>query len=232
MTAAPGPLTEFEVVALHLAAEAGLVLTSRPKRSGIVKAAVAQIEIDEAGVVGDTIVDKVHHGNVDQAVYLYAAEDYEWWSNRLGIELSPGCFGENITTWGVDLSAALVGDMLRFDGAELQVTSPRIPCDTFSAHMNQPDWIRRFRDAERPGVYCRVLQGGNVTVGQAAKYAKYQGPTIGVLEAQDQFYNGFGDRDDAFVARGLAGPLHYKERPVWEQEQLRRTAQREQAPLD
>jgi MOSC domain-containing protein YiiM len=42
------------------------------------------------------IVDKKHHGGVDQAVYIYTRPDLDWWSAELGQKLAPGTFGENL----------------------------------------------------------------------------------------------------------------------------------------
>ncbi len=55
------------------------------------------VEITSNGLTGDAISDTENHGGVDQAVYLFGEPDYEWWSEELGYELSPGAFGENLT---------------------------------------------------------------------------------------------------------------------------------------
>lgn len=203
-----------------------MVATARPKLSGIRKAAVRNVDLDEFGLVGDTIVDTEHHGGADQAVYVYAADDYAWWSEQLGRELAPGTFGENITvdTLGAPWAEINVGDIYAFGQVELQVTSPRIPCDTFTAHMQETDWIRRFRDARRPGMYCRVLAGGGLTVGDAGIRRSYSDPTHTVLESQDLFYDSIDDYDDAFITRALAGPMHANVRASLVAEMARRAA--------
>src|SRR5262249_34344339 len=66
-----------------------------------------------SGLQGDTIGDRKHHGGDDQAVYAYAREDLDWWQQHLGRELGPGAFGENLTTRGLDLTGALVGERWR-----------------------------------------------------------------------------------------------------------------------
>ena len=52
--------------------------------------------LEEAGVRGDSIVNTEHHGGVDQAVYAYSADDYDWWTNETGRDVTPGLFGENL----------------------------------------------------------------------------------------------------------------------------------------
>jgi MOSC domain-containing protein YiiM len=119
-----------------------------------------------SGLVGDFIGDRRHHGGDDQAVYAYALEDLQWWSDELGQPLRCGQFGENLTTAGVDVNGARIGERWRVgDDLELQVTDPRIPCGTFRGWMNRAGWLRTFVTAQRPGTYLRVVTPGTVREG-------------------------------------------------------------------
>lgn len=119
-----------------------------------------------SGLVGDFIGDRRHHGGDDQAVYAYAAEDLQWWSRELGATPPFGRFGENLTTEGVDVSWARIGERWAVGGdVELQVTGPRIPCATFRGWMGRSGWLKDFVAACRPGAYLRVLVPGAVRVG-------------------------------------------------------------------
>lgn len=93
----------------------------------------------------------------DQAVYLYSTEDYAWWEGELGRRLEPGLFGENLTVSSFGSDELRIGDRFVVGDVVLELTSCRIPCDVFAARMNEPQWIRRFRDARRPGAYARRL---------------------------------------------------------------------------
>lgn len=119
-----------------------------------------------SGLAGDAVCDQRHHGGDDQAVYAYAREDLDHWQRELGRDLGNGCFGENLTTTGIDLSQAVVGETWRI-GAELvlQVSDPRIPCRTFAGFLGERGWIRRFTETACPGTYLRVLQPGSVQAG-------------------------------------------------------------------
>ena len=48
-----------------------------------------------------------------------------------------------------------IGDRLHIGEVILEVTAPRIPCDTFATRVGDPTFIERFRKAGRPGFYCR-----------------------------------------------------------------------------
>jgi MOSC domain-containing protein YiiM len=64
----------------------------------------------EVGLLGDRVYDVKHHGGVDQAVYGYAREDLDGWEAELGRPLQNGVFGENLTTVGLDVNGALIGE--------------------------------------------------------------------------------------------------------------------------
>lgn len=119
-----------------------------------------------SGVVGDFIGDVKHHGGDDQAVYAYAIEDYAWWSAELGRELAPALFGENLTTRGLDLYGAVVGEQWRVgETVILETTFGRIPCATFQHRMGEPRWIKRFAATNRTGAYLRILVEGEISPG-------------------------------------------------------------------
>ncbi|MFE5126457.1 MOSC domain-containing protein [Streptomyces sp. NPDC056669] len=119
-----------------------------------------------SGLSGDDVCDTRHHGGDDQAVYAYAREDLDVWEQELGRELANGAFGENLTTSGIDVSGARIGERWRV-GNELllEVTSPRIPCRTFAGWLGERGWLKRFTQAAVPGAYLRVLEPGEVRSG-------------------------------------------------------------------
>jgi MOSC domain-containing protein YiiM len=119
------------------------------------------------GLAGDQIYDRRHHGGPDQAVYAYAVEDQQWWSTELGRQVAPGSFGENLTTYGMDVTGAVIGERWQVgeDGLALEVTCPRIPCNTFQGWMDEPHWVRRFTEHGAPGAYLRVVSPGTVGAG-------------------------------------------------------------------
>jgi MOSC domain-containing protein YiiM len=122
-----------------------------------------------SGLVGDTIGNQKLHGGDDQAVYAYAREDLDTWETRLGRPLTNGMFGENLTTSGVEVTEARVGERWRvgIDGLVLEISAPRTPCRTFSAFLQLDDWIKTFTDAAKPGAYLRIISPGTVRAGDA-----------------------------------------------------------------
>ena len=121
------------------------------------------------------------HGGLDQAVYAYSAEDYAWWSNELSREIAPGTFGENLTIAGfpTDMNA---GERLLIGDVVLEATAPRIPCSKLAAQMQDSNFGLAFRRAERPGVYFRVLNEGEVSVGDGVTFVENLDGNVSMLE--------------------------------------------------
>ncbi|BCJ60695.1 MOSC domain-containing protein [Micromonospora endophytica] len=120
----------------------------------------------EVGLAGDRVYDVAHHGGTDQAVYAYAREDLDRWAAELDRTLDSGSFGENLTTVGVEVNRALIGDRWRV-GSDLvlEVSCPRLPCGTFQGWLRESGWIKRFTLAAVPGAYLRVIEPGQVRAG-------------------------------------------------------------------
>ncbi|MEU4094690.1 MOSC domain-containing protein [Streptomyces sp. NPDC026673] len=120
------------------------------------------------GLAGDRVYDVAHHGGADQAVYAYAREDLDGWERALDLPLRNGMFGENLTTLGLEVNGALIGERWRIGGpggAVLEVSCPRVPCATFQGWLEQGGWIKRFTRAALPGAYLRVAEPGEIRAG-------------------------------------------------------------------
>lgn len=146
------------------------------------------VPVRRLGLDGDEQADLVNHGGPDQAIYVYAREDLDWWGDQLGRDLRDGLFGENITTTGLDVTNALVGERWRLGTAVVQVTSCRIPCVTFRNFTGEKGWVRRFAQAGRPGAYLRVLDEGAVSPGDPVTVLSRPREQVTMSEAMRAFY--------------------------------------------
>lgn len=137
----------------------------------------------QVGLSGDEVRDTRHHGGRDKAVYAYAAEDLAWWAAELGRDLADGSFGENLTTTGLDVTGAVIGERWAVgdDGLVLEVTYPRIPCRTFQGFMAEHRWVKRFYAHGASGAYLRVVTEGTVGAGDTLTVTQrpQHGVTIG-----------------------------------------------------
>ena len=184
---------------------------TQPKGNGLETTGIYKLPVDgpvqvgPLGIPGDFIGSLKHHGGPDQALYLYGDLDYRWWSAELGHELYPGTFGENLTLADFESARCNVGDRLVIGSVVLEFTAPRTPCSTLSRRMGDPQFIRLYRRAERPGVYCRVIREGTVKAGDLAQLIPYQAPTVSMLEIFLEHYA--SDRDPVLLRRMLAAPI-------------------------
>ncbi|GAA1361714.1 MOSC domain-containing protein [Streptomyces beijiangensis] len=136
------------------------------------------------GLAGDRVYDVKHHGGTDQAVYAYAREDLDGWEAELGRKLPNGSFGENLTTLGLDLNGALIGERWRIGrDVVLEVSVPRIPCVTFQGWLEQEGWLKRFTQAAVPGPYLRVIEPGEIRAGDPVEIIHRPGHDVTVALA-------------------------------------------------
>jgi MOSC domain-containing protein YiiM len=157
----------MRLVSVNVATPHILELAGRRHRTAIEKVPTLRaVQVGTGGLAGDRVASTRHHGGPDQAVYAYTTEDYAWWSSELGVALAPGTFGENLTVEGLASADLFIGDRLRVGpDVVLEVTSPRIPCATLAARMGDPQFVKRFACAGRPGPYLRVLAVGSLRAG-------------------------------------------------------------------
>jgi MOSC domain-containing protein YiiM len=181
------------VLSVNTGRAADAVLKGRQARTAICKRpAAGPVAIGRLGAAGDEQADLVEHGGPEQALYAYTREDLDWWVEQLQRELPDGMFGENVTTAGLDISGALIGETWRLGAAVVQVTSARLPCVTFAGWMDEKGWVRRFAAAGRPGAYLRVLEEGTVECGDLVEVLDRPAVRVTVADSMRAFY---GDTD-------------------------------------
>lgn len=181
--------------------------------TGIVKRPVDSAELRSpgpkkgglgSGVVGDFVGDQRHHGGDYQAVYAYAREELDAWQERLGRELVDGMFGENLTTIGVDVDGALVGERWRVgNDVVLEVAGPRIPCSTFASRMGEKGWVKRFTEVGNTGAYLAVVSPGTVRRGDRIEVVSRPDHGIGVRLAFRAFTGDLDAAERVLAARCL-----------------------------
>lgn len=156
-------------------------IDKRPVEGPVAVSAPGGEGIGAVGLDGDRVYDVEHHGGVDQAVYAYAREDLTGWEGELGRPLPNGVFGENLTTAGLDVNAALIGERWRVGpDVVLEVSCPRVPCGTFQGWMERDGWIKRFTQAALPGAYLRVIEAGDIRAGDPVEIVHRPGHDVSV----------------------------------------------------
>lgn len=181
-------MEQMRILSVNTGLAESLQVGGQVQLTGINKRPVRDsVHVGELGLANDSVCDSEHHGGVDQAVYVYSANDYVWWSQELDREIPYGTFGDNLTIaeFPDDMNAGdrlLVGDLI------LEATAPRIPCRTLAAKMQDSNFGLRFREAERPGVYFRVLNPGDVAAGDPVTLVEMPGESVSMLEIFRAWY--------------------------------------------
>jgi MOSC domain-containing protein YiiM len=182
---------------------------AKERFTGIFKRPVSgSVNVSFDGIEGDTICDAKNHGGADQAVYVYGLPDYDWWAARLQGELPPGTFGENLTISDLESAALNIGDRFHIGDEQpvvLEVTAPRIPCATLARRMGSRSFAEKFRDAERPGLYCRVIRPGQIRRSDPVGIERASKVTVSVLEVFRDFYDPM--LTAAAIRRFLSAPI-------------------------
>lgn len=135
---------------------ASVVAVNISESKGVQKVQVPRVELKENhGIVGDA-----HAGDWHRQVSLLAEESIDK-MRKLGLDLDPGAFAENITTLGIDLVSLPVGTRFELGSALLEVTQIGKECHQHCAIYHQAG------DCVMPkeGIFAKVLRGGDVRTG-------------------------------------------------------------------
>lgn len=133
--------------------------------SGINKRAIpGPWRIVREGLVGDVQADSRHHGGPEKALHHYPREHYAAWiaedPGLVDVLSSPGAFGENISTLGIDEGAICIGDVFAAGSTLIQVSQGRQPCWKLNVRFGRKGMALRVQQSGRTGWYYRVLREG------------------------------------------------------------------------
>jgi MOSC domain-containing protein YiiM len=212
----------MRVVSVNVGRAEPMKIGARTISTGIRKLPVEREHVGALGLAGDVVADEENHGGPDQALYLYSSEDYAWWADQLGAVPEPGTFGENLTLSSFGSDEVRIGDRYRVGPVLLEVTSARIPCSTFATRMGEPNWVKRFAEARRPGLYVRVRDPGEIAAGDPVERVGGGDGHPTVVELMDAWYD--AEPDPALLERLLAAPVAVRARGPLERKLARVSA--------
>jgi MOSC domain-containing protein YiiM len=113
------------------------------------------------GLSGDS------HAGTEKEVSLLAMESIDRLGRETKNSAEPGCFAENITTEGIDLTSLRIGTELWAGEAKLMVI--QIGKDPSQAHTYS------YQDHSllpSQGVFCKVIESGEIKVGDSVRVIK------------------------------------------------------------
>src|SRR4249919_2006039 len=187
--------TAAKVLSVNVGTVREFQYNGHPAKSAIWKApAVGRIAARGVNLAGDDQADRKAHGGPDKAVYAYAVEDLGWWAGEIGRPLESGELGENLTTEGIEVNGALVGERWAIGTTVLEVAEPRVPCWRLGVRMNDKMFPRRFNQALRPGAYLRIVAEGEVGAGDDIRVVERPAHDLTIREVFRIYIH---DRDEA-----------------------------------
>lgn len=179
----------MKVIAVNIGERKEVQWKSRTVTTGIFKYPVQEaIVLGKEDVVNDNVIDREHHGGIDQAAYAYATNHYDYWKEQYpDLEWDWGMFGENISIEDLDETQIHVGNQYKIGEALVEVTKPRQPCFKLGIRFNNMKVVKQFWNSTMSGLYFKVLQTGAVKAGDILELQKEcpENPTIAeVYEAK------------------------------------------------
>ncbi len=154
----------MKVISVNIGERKTIQWRKKTIETGIFKAPVNEpIFLDIEDVQNDAVVDRKHHGGIDQAVYAYSEDHYEYWKKLYpDLEWNYGMFGENLTISDLDETKIRVGSIYQLGEAKIEVTKPRAPCYKLGVRFNDPKIIKLFWNSTKSGIYFKILKTGFV----------------------------------------------------------------------
>lgn len=205
----------MRIASLNIGRQENIQIGGKTIPTGIYKdISFDKVEVNQQGFAKDVIVDTKSHGGADQAVYLYSLEDYAFWSKELQKDMPASTFGENITITNFGTSPLKIADRFQINGVVLEITFARIPCDKLGARMGNTKFVKRFVQAQRPGVYARVIKEGELRVGDIVRYLPTMENYPTVLELYDLWYA--RERNPELLRKGLEAPIAERARRAFQ----------------
>jgi MOSC domain-containing protein YiiM len=133
--------------------------------------------LETRGFVGDQATQP-YHGRLETAVCLHSLTHYQFWNTHYGMSLAAGGVGENLTLDSADESQVCVGDIVQIGSAQLQISSPRTPCETQARRVGRADWVALTLRTLRTGMYARVLAPGSLQAGDELLLVERPNPEL------------------------------------------------------
>ena len=135
--------------------------------TGIFKYPVNQpVFLGNEAIKNDAIIDRKHHGGIEKAVYGYSENHYAYWKELYpNLDWNYGMLGENLTISNLEETEIFVGNTYKLGEVLLEVTKPREPCYKLGIRFGTQEIVKLFWNSTKCGVYFKVLQTGNVSVG-------------------------------------------------------------------
>lgn len=168
--------------------------------SAITKSPTALLTLTKTRIAQDEIANQHYHGGDMRVVHHYSHKNYNYLKKKfpqISERFIPGSFGENIITEELTESELNIGDIYRLGTAKVQLTVCRRPCATINYAYNDDRILKEIIATGRTGWFYRVLEEGEVKVGDDLIFLERPFPNLPLSKLHEQGYglNRFGDTE-------------------------------------
>jgi len=186
-----GKRLKMKIVSINTSKPIEIEYEGRVVRTSIFKNPVqGPVYVSKFNVEGDQQADRDNHGGEFKAVYAYSYDHYTHWADMLErSDLEYGHFGETITVTGLDESTLCIGDQLQAGEVVFTVTQPRVPCYKLAIRFDDKEMPKKFLKAALTGCYFKVLQEGNIQVGDNLSIIKRDENQVSVKSLFESYNN-------------------------------------------
>ncbi|MBT9189725.1 MOSC domain-containing protein [Zobellia russellii] len=157
----------MKIISTNIGSPTTITWNGKEELTGIFKYPVeAPLFLGKTDVANDTVIDRKHHAGVNKACFLFSTEHYEYWKSLYpSLDWNWGMFGENLSVSNFDESVIRIGDIYKIGSALVQVVQPREPCYKLGIRFQNQSILKQYIDYGFPGTYVRILEEGEVKVG-------------------------------------------------------------------
>ncbi|MDO6820558.1 MOSC domain-containing protein [Zobellia sp. 1_MG-2023] len=157
----------MKIISTNIGSPTTITWNGKEELTGIFKYPVeAPLFLGKTDVANDTVIDRKHHAGVNKACFLFSTEHYEYWKSLYpSLDWNWGMFGENLSVSNFDESVIRIGDIYKIGSALVQVSQPREPCYKLGIRFQNQSILKQYIDYGFPGTYVRILEEGEVKVG-------------------------------------------------------------------
>ncbi|TAM11604.1 MAG: MOSC domain-containing protein [Nevskiaceae bacterium] len=127
-----------------------------------------RVHVGRLDLFGDAQADLRVHGGPEKAVHHFPFDNYAHLAAlepEHAAQFVRGSMAENFSTTGFAEADVCLGDVFAFGSARIQVSQPRTPCWKIDARFGVEDLALRIERNGVSGWYYRVLEEGEVEVG-------------------------------------------------------------------
>lgn len=162
------------------------------QKSAIKKSLVDRLTIKKGNLPEDTVVDQKHHGGDMRVIHHYSKINYDHFKNtfpEIADRFIPGSFGENLYTDELTEKDLFIGDIYSLGSAKIQLTVARRPCATINQSYEDKRVLKEVMTKGHVGWFYRVLEEGEVKLGDYLELIERPFPNLKVL---DLYWQGYG----------------------------------------